>query len=140
MLQFLSLGEFSLFYTAPKHFNNVASHCSALDPDHKESEVVRALCNCPMLDSITPMMSWRNTPIGTPRRTPLPTPLQVGDRCLNNIDYKEMFRLRGYCHLKPLPDQHQERLPEAHQLRHGGVRAMTSGRRQEAPCTRRLRR
>ena len=32
------------------------------------------LCNCPMLDSITPLMSWSNTPIGTPRRTPLPTP------------------------------------------------------------------
>ena len=32
------------------------------------------LCNCPMLDCITPLMSWSNTPIGTPRRTPLPTP------------------------------------------------------------------
>ena len=32
------------------------------------------LCNCPMLDAITPLMSWSNTPIGTPRRTPLPTP------------------------------------------------------------------
>ena len=50
---------------------------SALDPEHKESEVMRALCNCPMLDSATPLMSWRNTPISTPRRTPLPTPLQT---------------------------------------------------------------
>ena len=32
------------------------------------------LCNCPMLDTYTPLMSWSNTPIGTPRRTPLPTP------------------------------------------------------------------
>ena len=32
------------------------------------------LCNCPMLDSFTPLMSWSNTPIATPRRTPLPTP------------------------------------------------------------------
>ena len=38
---------------------------------------MRSLCNCPMLDSVTPMMSWRNTPIGTPRRTPLPTPLHT---------------------------------------------------------------
>ena len=50
---------------------------SALDPEQKESELMRPLMNCPMLDSITPMMSWRNTPISTPRRTPLPTPLQV---------------------------------------------------------------
>ena len=32
------------------------------------------LCNCPMLDTITPLMSWTNTPIATPRRTPIPTP------------------------------------------------------------------
>jgi len=39
------------------------------------------LCNCPMLDTMTPLMSWSNTPIVTPRgtpmlsrRTPLPTP------------------------------------------------------------------
>ena len=38
---------------------------------------MRALCNCPMIDSMTPLMSWRNTPISTPRRTPLPTPLQT---------------------------------------------------------------
>lgn len=35
------------------------------------------LCNCPMLDSLTPLMSWSNTPIGTPRRTPLPHPYQT---------------------------------------------------------------
>merc|ERR1719154_18828 len=42
--------------------------------EQKESELMEELCNCPMLDAITPMMSWSNTPIGTPRRTPLPTP------------------------------------------------------------------
>ena len=43
--------------------------------------MVRALANCPMLDSVTPMMSWRNTPIGgTPRRTPLPSPLCLTPR------------------------------------------------------------
>jgi len=42
--------------------------------EQKESEVMAELCNCPMLDSITPLMSWSNTPIATPRRTPLPTP------------------------------------------------------------------
>ena len=35
---------------------------------------MRELCNCPMLDSLTPLMSWSNTPVGTPRRTPLPSP------------------------------------------------------------------
>ena len=44
------------------------------DAEQKESELMVELCNCPMLDSITPLMSWSNTPIGTPRRTPLPTP------------------------------------------------------------------
>ena len=49
---------------------------NAISPDaeQKESELMVELCNCPMLDSITPLMSWSNTPIGTPRRTPLPTP------------------------------------------------------------------
>jgi len=42
--------------------------------EQKESELMEELCNCPMLDAITPLMSWSNTPIGTPRRTPLPTP------------------------------------------------------------------
>merc|ERR1712130_467404 len=42
--------------------------------EQKESELMVELCNCPMLDSITSLMSWSNTPIGTPRRTPLPTP------------------------------------------------------------------
>ena len=42
---------------------------------------MRSLCNCPMLDSVTPLMSWRNTPIaGTPRRTPLPSPLMLTPR------------------------------------------------------------
>jgi hypothetical protein len=44
-------------------------------PEYKESEVVTELCNCPMLDSNTPLMSWSNTPVGTPRRTPLHTPM-----------------------------------------------------------------
>ena len=47
---------------------------SSPDAEQKESELMVELCNCPMLDSITPLMSWSNTPIGTPRRTPLPTP------------------------------------------------------------------
>ena len=33
------------------------------------------LCNCPMLDNITPFMSWTNTPAATPRlTTPAATP------------------------------------------------------------------
>jgi len=42
--------------------------------EQRESELMAELCNCPMLDTITPLMSWSNTPIATPRRTPLPTP------------------------------------------------------------------
>jgi len=43
--------------------------------EHKESEVMAELCNCPMLDNITPFMSWTNTPAATPRlTTPAATP------------------------------------------------------------------
>jgi len=44
-------------------------------PEQRESEVTAELCNCPMLDPYTPVMSWGNSPCATPRRTPLPTPL-----------------------------------------------------------------
>ena len=58
-------------YPSP-HISNLPFFAS--DAEQKESELLVELCNCPMLDCITPLMSWTNTPIGTPRRTPLPTP------------------------------------------------------------------
>merc|ERR1712012_1014675 len=68
------------YYCAVTNAEGAASFSATLLVDYaeqKESELMVELCNCPMLDSITPLMSWSNTPIGTPRRTPLPTPLQT---------------------------------------------------------------
>lgn len=61
-----------------RHGEDTASVTLLVDyPEQRESEVTAELCNCPMLDPFTPVMSWSNTPCATPRRTPLPTPLST---------------------------------------------------------------